>query len=92
MLLDVNLFLKLIHGFLVSLVVEISHPPPLGALRDTAAATLGQDPRPDVLPIAVVEFSAFDHRRVQRFVSLFTRLYLSLVKFILLVGFVVGLR
>ena len=61
MLQDVNLFRKVLHSLLISLVPKVPLLPPQAFLFDTTAEATAEDPSAIVLREAIPEFTAFDN-------------------------------
>ena len=68
---DVNLFCKVLHSLLISLVPKVPFLPPQALLLNTTAEATAQDPGAIVLREAIPEFTAFNNGSLKCLMRLF---------------------
>ena len=77
---DVDLLVELIDRFFIAIILKLALPPPSGLSSRLAAATAeAQEPRHDILVVAVEEFSFLNHGAIQVIDSILVRIDLWLV-------------
>ena len=76
---DVDLLVELVDRFFIAIILKLALPPPGGLSTGLAATAEAQEPRRDVLGVAVVEFAFLSHGAIQVLDSFLVRIDLWLV-------------